>query len=266
VSSGPGVLPWEWTQAGDQPAPFDYEVPPGQEVQPYTATATYDGTGASGDFVPTISIYSQSGNLLARVFPPVTVTMGDVAEVTFLPPFGSAATSSSSGGITEIDSSTLEVTNGTGPTTEIEIPPYAVESLSTGPVSVAASTSQLASFSHTGGSTLMDLTTPTAPAFLATGVYAVWLQMEVFSPGVTSAYGFLEAGTTTGSPTQFITNKNLPYAAAQFNASGGAVVSGEGTIKVGAGTVLNVFMANGDPANAQSLQVKMEVKFLGLTN
>lgn len=96
------VPPWEWTQAGSQDAPFEYEVPASQEVQPYTSTATYDGTNASGDFVPVVSIYSQSGNLLARVFPPVTVTMGDVAEVTYLPPFGSAATSSGGSSFTPV--------------------------------------------------------------------------------------------------------------------------------------------------------------------
>ena len=91
VTGGPP--PWEWSENPPGDAPYTYQVPASLEVQPYTSTATYDGTGASGDFVPTLSLYSQSGGLLARVFPAVTVSQGDSATVTYLPPFGSAASS-----------------------------------------------------------------------------------------------------------------------------------------------------------------------------
>lgn len=90
--SNVAVPPFLWADEGSFPSPVEYAVPASGEVQPYTATATWDGTNAGGDFVPTISLYSQSGDLLARVFPEnVTLAAGDVAEVTFLPPFGSAA-------------------------------------------------------------------------------------------------------------------------------------------------------------------------------
>jgi hypothetical protein len=96
MSSTPGVgtiLPWEWSNNAAGPAPYAYEVPASLEVQPYTATAFFDGSGAAGAFYPTISIYSQSGALLARVFPNTSIAEGDSATVTWVPPFGSAASS-----------------------------------------------------------------------------------------------------------------------------------------------------------------------------
>jgi hypothetical protein len=51
---------------------------------PESVTATFDGTGASGTFLPTISIYSQDGKLIARC-PASQVVAGDSAEVTFAP-------------------------------------------------------------------------------------------------------------------------------------------------------------------------------------
>ena len=109
MSAQPGVgtvLPWELSNNAPGPAPYTIEIPASLEVQPYTSTATYDGTDADGDFVPTLSIYSQTGALLARVFPAATVKAGDTATVTYLPPFGSAAVTeppSSSGWMFDTD-------------------------------------------------------------------------------------------------------------------------------------------------------------------
>jgi hypothetical protein len=107
MNATPGVgtvLPWEWSNNPPGDAPYSYEVPASLEVQPYTSTATFDGTGAGGSFVPTLSIYSQSGALLASVFPVgVVMSPGDVAEVTWLPPFGSAPSASPAGGGIKFD-------------------------------------------------------------------------------------------------------------------------------------------------------------------
>ena len=125
------VPPFEFSQKGTFDAPYTYEVPASGEVQPYSATATWDGTGAGGAFQPTISIYSANVNLLARVFPEgVTMQPGDVAEVTFIPPFGSAASSGGGGGgITEVDSpdGSITVTNPTGPTVDVELADGAIQ-------------------------------------------------------------------------------------------------------------------------------------------
>ena len=89
--------PFEFVQQGDFTDTFTYTVPASGEVQPYTSTATY--ANSSGQAIqPTISIYSAEGNLLARVFPVTAVADGDTAEVTWMPPFGSAASSPSTGG------------------------------------------------------------------------------------------------------------------------------------------------------------------------
>ena len=107
MSATPGVgtiLPWEWSNNPPGPAPYTYEVPASLEVQPYTSTATFDGTDAGGNFVPVLSLYSQTGALLASVFPVgVVMAPGDVAEVTWLPPFGSAPSAAPSGSGIQFD-------------------------------------------------------------------------------------------------------------------------------------------------------------------
>lgn len=101
-----GAPPWEWSNNPPGDAPYTYQVPGSLLVEPYTSTATYDGTDASADFIPVLTLYSQSGAILARVFPAATIKQGDSAVVTYVPPFGSAASSSGGGG------SPLEVTDG----------------------------------------------------------------------------------------------------------------------------------------------------------
>ena len=93
-----GVLPWEWSANPPGPSPYTYDLPASLVVQLYTATATFDGTSAAGQFQPTLSIYSQTGGLLGRVHPAEVMQPGDVSEVTYIPPFGSAASSSGGGG------------------------------------------------------------------------------------------------------------------------------------------------------------------------
>jgi hypothetical protein len=88
---------WEWSNNPPLDAPYEYQVPGSLEVQPFTSTATYDGTDAEGDFIPVLTVYSQTGAILARVFPQATVKAGDGALVTFVPPFGSSPSSPSPG-------------------------------------------------------------------------------------------------------------------------------------------------------------------------
>lgn len=98
-TNGLPVDPFLFAQQGDSDDNFIYTVPASGEVQPYTATATF--TNGSGQAIqPTISIYSAQGNLLARVFPVEPVADGDSAEVTWMPPFGSAASTPSPSGAT----------------------------------------------------------------------------------------------------------------------------------------------------------------------
>jgi hypothetical protein len=59
-------------------------------LQALTISATFDGTGASGAYLPCCSIYSQAGALLARDFPS-QVAAGSSAEVTYHPFLRSAS-------------------------------------------------------------------------------------------------------------------------------------------------------------------------------
>lgn len=86
------IPPYVFEQQGTFTAPFTYTIPATLEIRPDTATATFDGTGAAGDFLACLTFYSPEGSRLCRMFNPNAVTAGDVAEVTFVPPFGAAAT------------------------------------------------------------------------------------------------------------------------------------------------------------------------------
>lgn len=98
MSSGASVPPYVFTQKGTFDAPFPFDVPGSLEVRPDTAHAIFDGTGASGDFLACLTFIDSDGNVLARQFNPDGVKQGQVMEVTFIPPFGSAATSAAPSG------------------------------------------------------------------------------------------------------------------------------------------------------------------------
>lgn len=70
--------------AGTAPAPADFLIPGNGQLQPKAVNAIFDGTGASGDFAPTLEIISDAGVVVSRV-PASTVKAGDAAEVTFAP-------------------------------------------------------------------------------------------------------------------------------------------------------------------------------------
>ena len=76
-----------------------YTVPTTDTVEPLAASVTYDGSGAGGNFVPCLSFFSQSGQLLSRTFPSATVTAGDTVEVSFIPFVPPASGGEGGGGI-----------------------------------------------------------------------------------------------------------------------------------------------------------------------
>lgn len=79
----PGPILIQPQQGGE--APLAYELAPGQTIEPTLATAIFDGTSASGPFVPTIAFYAQNGRLQGRAPCGTTVQPGDTAEVSFFP-------------------------------------------------------------------------------------------------------------------------------------------------------------------------------------
>jgi hypothetical protein len=64
--------------------PSQYTLAPREAFIPESVTATFNGAGAAGSFLPTLSIYAQSGELLARC-PATAVAAGSSAKVTFAP-------------------------------------------------------------------------------------------------------------------------------------------------------------------------------------
>lgn len=67
------------------PAPFAVVELETLEAELLVAYAEWDGTGASGDFLACLAIYSDAGVRLGRVFPNATVTAGESAVVTYAP-------------------------------------------------------------------------------------------------------------------------------------------------------------------------------------
>jgi hypothetical protein len=80
-----------------QAAPSEYTLAPREAFIPESVTATFNGTGAAGAFLPTLSIYAQSGELLARS-PATEVAAGSSAEVTFAPLLRAAQVAAAGGG------------------------------------------------------------------------------------------------------------------------------------------------------------------------
>lgn len=76
-------------------APSTYKLAPGQTLEVLAARADFDGTGASGPFVPQVSMYAQDGRKLGSFPAPSTVPMGNSVGCTFFP---TAPPSSGGGG------------------------------------------------------------------------------------------------------------------------------------------------------------------------
>jgi hypothetical protein len=65
--------------------PHGYTLGQSEGLAPQTVEATFDGSAAAGDFLPTLTILTPDLRVLSRTFPSETVTAGDTAAVTFAP-------------------------------------------------------------------------------------------------------------------------------------------------------------------------------------
>jgi hypothetical protein len=63
-------------------APQTYRVPKAQLIRLLCANASFDGSGAAGDYLPAIELVSDADEVVSRTFGD-QVTAGDSAEVTF---------------------------------------------------------------------------------------------------------------------------------------------------------------------------------------
>lgn len=73
---------------GGGTCPHSIQLAPTQDVRPQTIAVAWDGASATGSFLACLSLYSQSGVLIARTCPPVTFAVGDTGVVTYAPFLG----------------------------------------------------------------------------------------------------------------------------------------------------------------------------------
>lgn len=65
--------------------PATYTVPPSMDLVLQSVVVKWDGSGASGAFLPVLAVRSQDGQLVGRFHPGSQVEAGDTATVTYAP-------------------------------------------------------------------------------------------------------------------------------------------------------------------------------------
>ena len=70
---------------GVEAAPSDVVIPDSAEIQPKSVRATFDGSGATSPFLPTLVLVSDAGHEAWRVPTAIPVAAGDSAEVSWAP-------------------------------------------------------------------------------------------------------------------------------------------------------------------------------------
>jgi len=71
--------------------PEGYTVPGSQEIILKSVTASYDGTGAGGSFIPTLQIIAPNGSVVASCPVSTTLAAGALADVSWFPRVGGAS-------------------------------------------------------------------------------------------------------------------------------------------------------------------------------
>lgn len=77
--------------AGQAAIPAGYTVPNAQELTPLLVSGSFDGSSASGQWVPTLEIVSDGGVVVARVPILETFNVGDSCYATFAPSLSGTA-------------------------------------------------------------------------------------------------------------------------------------------------------------------------------
>lgn len=108
--------------------PKDYLVPAAQEIEPLIVRADIDGSGAAGQFDPTLQVLSPAGDVIFTV-PASTVAAGGSASVTWAPFLRGAQSTAATGGfsggeagpITQVGAGTSASTSKTGTTMNLNV-------------------------------------------------------------------------------------------------------------------------------------------------
>ena len=121
MGSSGGIAPWQHTDSGTYPSPYTYTVPASQEPEVASVTASFDGTGASGNFVMRLQFLSQAGfNLGTVTTNPTTFAPGDTGSVSWFPFVPPASSGGGVQDITSVDES-IVVTDPAGPVTDLAV-------------------------------------------------------------------------------------------------------------------------------------------------
>lgn len=70
---------------GPVAAPMSYQVPAGAAIVPLCVTASFDGSGAAGSYVPCLEILTPDGKVLSRAVLQETIAAAEGADVTWFP-------------------------------------------------------------------------------------------------------------------------------------------------------------------------------------
>lgn len=215
---------------GSGGAPLQYVVTGGQVLDLIAVQADYDGSGASGNFLPVVEILSDAGELMARGVGR-TVVAGDSVSVTFAP-FLEDPNAGSSGSTLEVRGSPDDVVNVTeilfdspfqvfddgGGVAEIALPAVQSEYFAGSAIlHLAATASAAFPMAHGGGSTLLNYSTPTAPTVIKTGTYAITCEVTGGSANFPDYFDGSLAVQTTFAVTMFSEGRGIsPQAATPY--------------------------------------------------
>jgi hypothetical protein len=70
---------------GSADAPASWTLPPAFSIIPEVVYAMYDGSGAAGDYIPTLEIISDSGHVIGKIPMDNSVAAGSSVEATWAP-------------------------------------------------------------------------------------------------------------------------------------------------------------------------------------
>lgn len=161
------------TALSNDDAPTDYEVPPAQEIVIKQASALYDGTGASGDYVPVLELVSPDKRVVGSWPVATAQAAGASAFVTWFPRGG--------------------LKTGSGPT------PFAIKEevvVSAGNITIAANSTGQFSLAHFSGASFLNFAAPTNPTFKLAGLYLIYSQIFVTTGPIPANVYFIRPITT----------------------------------------------------------------------
>lgn len=212
-------MPVEMVDGAADPvdAPRSFTVPGNAPYSLTSVKATFDGSGAGGDFYAALSVYTQDGKLASRFGVEETVTSGDTALKTFSP-FSSSARA----GIRTVESldQQLTVFNPSGPT--VQLLPFAAQAMIARDGAAAAQniangvlTATTTALQHNkvifaDGITADVASTPSRLVLDAAGLYVITSSI-VFSAAAAADYGVCSgyAPGTSGVTTPLQTGRRI---------------------------------------------------------